>query len=80
MVKQPSMPAIMMVTGGVIIPPPPLLRKHPPILKHRGERLGLSHVTFCPFPVHFSRLRKHRGGVTKEVLEQGGGLNFLCCF
>jgi len=48
--------------------------------KHRGECLGLSHVTFCPFSLHFfPRLCKHRGGggclglshVTKGVLAQG---------
>lgn len=66
----------------------PPLRRHPLCVSTKGGGcLGLSHVTFCPFPPAVPRLRKHRGGcvwlshVTQGVelgwgLGKGGGEYF----
>jgi len=60
-------------------PPPPPFVQATPMRKHQGGCLGLSHVTFCPFCLHFSRLRTPRGGclglphATNGVLPQGRG-------
>jgi len=45
-----------------IFPPP--LPKHPLCASTEGCS-GLSHATFCLFPLHFSRLHKHRRGVLR---------------
>jgi len=40
----------------------PFLAQAPQMSKHRGGCLGLSHVTFCPFPFHFPGCASTGGG------------------
>lgn len=56
-----------------IFPPPSLVQaRPPPTCQQREGCLGVSHVTFCPFPL-FSRSRRHRWERAYDSLTLRGG-------